>query len=162
MEDAMKLAQAKGVFETLCRALDKEEWTYKKDEEKLAVVAGAKGEDLPIDLVFRVDAQRSVVSLFSLMPFTVPEDNRLDMAIAVTVLNDIFANGSFDYDLTKGKLIFRMTNSFLDSILGEEVFLYMLYTTCKMVDKYNDRLFMLAKKVITLEQFLDKLREERK
>lgn len=162
MDDNMKLAQAKATFATLCRALDKEEWSYQKDEEKLSVKAGAQGEDLPIDLGFQVDAKRMLVKLYSPIPFTIPEDNRLDIAIAVTAINDILANGCFDFDLSDGSLLFRIINSFLDTQLGEEVFVYMLYTACQTVDTYNDLLLMLSKKVITLEQFLDKLNDDQK
>ncbi len=154
MSDANKLEKAKEVFETLCRTLDKEDWSYQKDEEKLLIECGARGEDLPMELKVFVDAERSLILLLSSMPGAIQEDKRVDMALAVSVVNNRLVDGSFDYDITSGNLIFRMTNSFLESTISEKLFLYMLLTACRTIDVYNDKFLMLGKGLITIEQFL--------
>ena len=50
-----------------------------------------------------------------------------------------------------------MTNSFLESKISEEVFAYMLYCSCQTIDEYNDKFLMLAKGMISIEQFLSTL-----
>ena len=40
MADAKEMKQAEAVFATLCEMLDKEEWTYDKDEENLKIDTG--------------------------------------------------------------------------------------------------------------------------
>lgn len=155
MTDAEKLTKAKTTFTTLCSALDKDEWHYKKDEEELTIECGARGEDLPIELIIRVDADRQLVSLFSPMSFEIKEDNRLDVAVAISYINNKLVHGCFDYNINTGKIFFRMPNSFVDSTLGEEVFRYMLYCACKTVDEYNDKFLMLSKGMLSLEKFLE-------
>ena len=154
MADEKKLAQAKEVFETLCRALDNHEWNYSKDEEKLAIECGAQGEDLPMKLTVKVDAERALIMLLSHIPFPIPEDKRLDLAIAVSAVNNRLVDGSFDYDVTKGNMFFRMTNSYLESMIGEDVIAYMLFCSCQTIDEYNDKFLMLAKGIISVEQFI--------
>ncbi|MBR6742530.1 MAG: hypothetical protein IKM09_03700, partial [Clostridia bacterium] len=95
--------------------------------------------------------------LISHMPFVIHEDKRLDVAIAVTALNNRLVDGCFDYDIKSGHMFFRMTNSFIDSRLDEEVFAYMLFCACKTIDDYNDKFLMLDKGMLSLEQFLSSL-----
>ena len=154
MDEQMKLEQAKNVFQTLCAALDHDDWHYKKDEEALTIECGARGEDLPMELLVKVDVDRMLVMLLSKIPFQIAEDKRLDVAVAVSVINNMLVDGSFDYDVASGRIFFRMTNSFAYSTLGEAVFTYLLFCTCSMVDEYNDKFLMLAKGMISLDKFI--------
>lgn len=155
MADEMELKQAQEVFATICQTLDSLDWKYDADKEKLWLSTGARGEDLPIDLKIKVDAKRYMVTVFSPIPFAVPEDKRLDMAAAVSVANNILADGNFDYDINNGHIFFRMTNCYRGSKLGNELFVYMVMCACKTVDDFNDRFLMLSKGMITMEKFIE-------
>lgn len=157
MANEKEMALAKSTFDTVCRALDQKEWRYDKDEKDLSIRSGVKGEDIPIDFVIKVDADRQVVRLMSFMPFSIAEDKRLDVTIALCAINNNFANGSFDYDISDGTVFFKMTNSFTDSELAEEVIDYMVLCACTMIDKYNDKFLMLSKGILSIEQFLSSL-----
>ncbi len=157
MSEQKKLEQTQAVFATLCQALDKHEWHYQKDEEKLSIECGAQGDDLPMEITVEVDADRMLVILLSHMPFVIQEDKRLDVAIAVSAINNMLVDGCFDYNVTSGHMFFRMTNSFVESKIGEDVFSYMLYCSCQTIDEYNYKLLMLAKGTISIEQFLSTL-----
>ncbi len=160
MADEKKLAQARTVFDTLCQALDHNDWHYDKDEtdaNKLAIECGAQGDDLPMSIIIKVLAERQLVMLISKIPFTIQEDKRLDLALAVSAINNRLVDGSFDYNVSTGRMFFRMTNSFIESTVSEELFSYMLYCSCKTIDKYNDKFLMIAKGVLPLEQFLASL-----
>jgi hypothetical protein len=89
------------------------------------------------------------------MPFNMPEDKRIDGALAICAANFGLIDGSFDYDLSDGQIVFRLTSSYRESLLSEELFKYMVMVSAGTIDKYNDRLFMLAKDMITLEKFLE-------
>lgn len=154
MAEQNNLAQAKAVFDTLCRTLEKHEWHYEKDEEKMSINCKARGDDLPMDITVTVDAVRMVVILLSPIPFTINEEKRLDVAIAVSAINSLLVDGSFDYNVMSGDMAFRMTNSFIDSTIGEDVFTYMLFCSCQTIDEYNDKFLMLAKGMVTIEQFI--------
>ncbi len=159
MAEQKNLAQAQSVFRTLCSAFETNEWNYKKDEEKLEIECGAQGDDLPMELTIKVDAERMLVMFISHLPFVIQEDKRLDAAIAVSAINNLLVDGCFDYDVKSGHMFFRMTNSFMDSIIGEKVFSYMLLVSCKIIDEYNDKFLMISKGIISIEQFLTSLNQ---
>lgn len=154
MADENKLKQAQTTFATLCQALKEHEWHCEKDENDLSIECGAQGEDLPMRITIKVDADRQLVLLLSHLPFITPEDKRLDTAVAVSFVNNMLVDGSFDYDIKSGHMIFRMTNSFLESELGKDAFVYMLFCSCQTIDEYNDKFLMLSKGLMSLEQFL--------
>lgn len=153
------LEQARAVFDTLCRTMDRLEWHYKKISD-LSLECGAKGDDLPMELTIKVDEERSLVRLISLLPFSIPEDKRLDVVVAISALNNALVDGCFDLDLGDGALFYRMTNSYMDSELGEEVFEYLLYSSCQIIDEYNDRFLMLSKGMISLQDWISKINGE--
>lgn len=154
MTDEMKLEKAKKVFSTVCEALDDHDWHYEKDDDGLLITCGARGEDLPIDIAIKISVGRQSVLLLSRMPFTVPDEHRLDFAVAVSVVNNRLVDGCFDYDVKNGHIAFRMTSSFIESTLSKEVFSYMLFCSCQTIDDFNDKFFMLAKGMMSLEKFL--------
>ena len=150
-----KLQRAQKTFETLCQNLDEHEWHYEKDEEKLEIECGARGDDLPMDIRIIVDADRQLIILLSIMPFVTPETKRLDTAIATSIVNNKLVDGRFDYDVTSGHMIFRMTSSFIDSEIDGEVFTYMLMVSCRTIDEYNDKFFMLGKGILPINKFIE-------
>lgn len=150
-----KMIQAQAVFKTVCAALDQNEWKYDKNEDELTIRCGVNGDDLPMNITVNVDAKRSLLLVFSTLPFTVSEDKRLDLAIAVSVVNNNLVDGSFDYDLSDGSLFFRLTNSFIESSIGKELVRYMIACTCSTVDDYNEKFLMLGKNLIGLEKFIE-------
>lgn len=149
-----ELKQAKRAHSKFCEMLDEQNWKYSRDDEKLTVTTGATGDDLPIDIRVNVDTDKQLVTILSQLPFSVPEENRVLMAVVVNVANFTLVDGSFDYNLSNGNIIFRMTTSIRDSLVGKDVFEYMLFVTCNTVDTYNDKLLMVMKNQMSLEQFM--------
>lgn len=149
-----KLERAQKVYGTLCSTLDSHEWHYKKDEEKLSIDCGAQGEDLPMEITIKVDAERQLIMLLSHLPFVISEDKRLDVAIAVSAVNNKLVDGSFDYDIADGHMFFRMTSSFIESEIGNDLFTYMLMVSCHTIDEYNDKFLMLGKGMMSIEDFI--------
>jgi hypothetical protein len=156
MADEKQIKQAKVVFGLLCDMLDEDEWHYDKDEERLSITCSARGEDLPIQIYLQVDPARYLVSLYSQMPYKVSEEKRTELAIATCIANDALADGSFDYNIFKGVIIFRMTNSYRESLISKELLKYMVYIACNTVDTYNDKFFMISKGALSLEDFMKK------
>ncbi len=149
-EKQMQLA--KNTFATLCKMLDKDDWSYDKIEDEFMIKSGARGEDLPIDFRLFLDAERSVAVLYSTLPFRIAEEKRTEAAIAICAINDSLLSGCFDFDYDTGAIVFRMTNTFRESLLSEQAFHFMLHVSLSTVDDYNDKLLMLSKGMITLEQ----------
>lgn len=150
-----KMVRAQKNYETLCTMLNGNDWHYKKDDAKMKIECGAQGDDLPMDISIRIDSDRQLVVLLSHLPFVVSEDKRLDIAVATSVINYKLVDGSFDFDIEDGHMFFRMTSSYRESELAKEVFFYMLMCSCQTIDEYNDKLLMLAKNMLSLEDFIN-------
>lgn len=135
--------------------MDNKGWHYEKEEEDLIVKSGVKGNDFPIEFIIRVNPRNELVSFFSKLPFNVEEDKRIDVALAICAVNYWLADGSFDYDLSDGSILFRLTSSYKESTLGEALFEYMVVVSAATVDNYNDKFFMMSKGMMTYQQFIE-------
>lgn len=156
MSDEMKLARAKQVYETICSALDQREWHYKQEEERFLVYFGVRGDDLPLNFIIRADAERQLVRLHSPVPYKMPEDKRIDGAIATSVANYRLSDGTFEYNLGNGEIVFKMTATYRGAQINEELIHYMIGCSCAMVDEFNDGFMGVGQGVITLAQFVEK------
>lgn len=155
MAEVKDMKQAKTVFSSLCAMLDERRWRYEKDEAELAIRCGAQGDDLPMDIRIEVDVKRELVTLLSPMPFTVPENLRANLAVAVSLANYGMVDGSFDYDYLKGRILFRMTSSYRQSLLEKKLFAYMLECSCATIDTYNDKFLSVIKSEMSINQILE-------
>ena len=156
MIDDNKMNLAKQVYQTLCDAIDNRGWKYGKDEEKLVVHFGVNGDDIPMQFVLVVDAERQLVRLMSPLSCKMSESKRMEGALATCAASYGMANGNFDYNLSTGEIIFRMTASFRGSVIGEGLFQYMISCACAMVDKYNDQFLAIDKGMLSIADFIAK------
>ena len=154
MADNNKLMYAKEAYNTLCRTLDNIGWTYKRMDDELKLMFGVGGDDIPMNFLIIVDADRQLIRLLSLMPFQMNSDKRVEGAIATCIINYVLADGSFDLDIETGHIMFRLTASFRDSLLSEELFRYMVSIACHTIDKYNDQLSDLNDGKLSVEDFI--------
>ena len=155
MADEKNLKIAGSTFDMLVKMLDERKWTYDAKKEELVIETGAQGDDLPIPLHISVDADRQVVIMYSFLPFEIPENKRLEIALAVSVINDSIVDGSFDYNFVSGRLVYRLTSSFMGSVLSKALFEYMVDCTCATVDNYNDKLEAIIKGTLDVKAFIN-------
>lgn len=152
-EELKKIGQ--NVYETICAMFDNKGYHYERHDDDHVISCTVGGEDIPMDILFVVRDERQLVQLISPMPFRVSEDKRIDIALATTVINDRLVDGSFNFDMAEGRISFRLTTSYIESILGKELFEYMLMVSASTIDEYNDKFLMISKGMISFEQFLD-------
>ena len=152
-----QLKNAKNTFETLRSIFDEKQWHYNADEEDFSMHFGVIGEDIPMDFHIVLDVERELILLFSPLPFNFKEDKRVEGAIATCQINYVLAEGSFDYDIEDGTVLFKMTSSFKSSLISKELLDYMIACATYTVDKYNDMLMMLSTGLITLEDAIKKI-----
>lgn len=155
MADQKNLELTKRTYDTLCATLAERQWKFRRDDEKLEIEYVVNGDDMPMRFFIRFDAERALMRVFSPMPLTVKEDKRLEMAVAISMINNRLADGCFEMDITDGELRFRVCSCFCDSVLSPEVFLYFVQMSIKVVEIYNDKLYMLATGMISLEKFVE-------
>lgn len=135
---------AKNTYKALCTYLDQKEWHYTKDDEKLEIATGARGDDLPIHINITVDKERQLAVLLSTLGFALPEEKRTEGAVIIAAINNRIINGCFDYQLSTGRILFRLVQPFHGSVIAPEVFEYVILCSCGTVDQYNDKLFAYA------------------
>ena len=150
-------ALVKATFDTLCRTLEQNNWPYRKDEQTCSIRCSVQGEEQPITLNIRVDADRMLVLLASQLLVTVSQDKRLDVVLAVCGINNLLVDGCFDYDYTTGKIYFRMTNSFVESRRNEEFFDCLVRCAAQTVDAYSEQLQMISSGMLSIADFLTAL-----
>lgn len=155
MTDETKVKQAIMVYKTLCAVLDKHDWKYDAHPDDLVITFRYVGDDLPMDFVMGIDTERQLIRMLSRLPVKFGKDLRVDGAIATAVINYRLADGSFDYDYSEGTVTFRLTATFLDSLISEDLLLYMVGCACATVDNYNDKLFMVSKGMLPAEKAAD-------
>ena len=144
MATEMEMQKAVEMYNIVCQALDERNWRYKKDEELLKVTFGVSGDDLSMDFLIFIDAERQLIRLCSYLPFKI-EQKPVEMSIAVSCANYYLVNGCFDYDFAKGLISFRMTTAYHDSLIGTGLIAYMIDCACQTVDDYNDKFLMVEK-----------------
>ena len=155
MADEMNIKLANQVYSTLCSALDARKWNYNKDEDDLTVSFGVRGDDISMFFIIIVDAERQLIRLLSPMPYKMSEDNRMEGAIATCVASFGMVDGHFYCDLSDGTIVFKLTASFRESIIGEGLVQYMISCAMAMVEKYNDKFFALDKGNISITDFIN-------
>lgn len=143
------------MYEQLCEALDERNWKYNKDEEKDMVKVGFTTDSLPVELRLWIDQKRELVRLVSVLPFKVKEDKRVDAAIAISAVNNRMVDGSFDYDITDGHIIFRMAHSYKECKVESELFQYMVDCSVAMVEKYSAKFLGISTGMLSLEEALE-------
>lgn len=146
--------QAQEIFMRFCNYLKKVNWQFDTDTTNgnFIILASARGEDLPMNLIVQVDPQRQLISLFSNMPFNMDKEKLLEGAVATSIINHLLADGSFDYDVHDGSILFRMTTSWRGGLISDEVFEYLMIVACKTIDDYNDKLLMISKGAMSVDE----------
>lgn len=146
-------------YTSLCQMLDEEGWTYDKHDDEMTIDLTVTGDDLPMSSTIEIDTERQTVIMMSPMPFKVPSDKRFDLAIAVSLANYGMVDGSFDYNFLEGDIAFRITSSFIDSMLGKDLFKYMTYTAFSTIDKYNDKFLKIAATKMSVAEIIEFMKE---
>lgn len=153
MADERIIEHSKEVYTTLCAALEAREWVYDKDEENLRVSFGVSGDDIPMHLYISIEPEMQLIRVVSPLPFAMNEEKRIEGAVAACSASYNMLDGNFDYDVSSGKIFFRLTASYRNSRIGEGMFHYLITIACDMVDKYNDKFLALDKGIISLSDF---------
>ncbi len=148
---------AKGtqVYQMFKKHLEENDFKFDAHDDDLVITMTVHGEDLPQPTIIRVLDERDVFQILSPIPYHIPEDKRVDAAVAVSVANYGMINGSFDLDMSDGEIRFRVAQGYRGMELSDEFMDYILSIVFYTTDKYNDRFFMLGKGMMSLEQFIE-------
>lgn len=155
MENEKNLEKAIRIYRLVCETIEEMGWEYTTDEEGLTINTSVTGEDLTIEMYVSIEPDIQIIRIDSRIPVTFPKDMLTEAAVAVNEINNRLVNGFFHFDFNTGKVDFRFTGSFFDSLISKGYIEHMLISSASIVDDFNDKLFMLAKKMMTLKQFME-------
>lgn len=143
------------IYDLLLQTLDDIGYHYQRNDEERQVHFEVHGNGLPMELTITVDGERDLIRLLSFLPFKVPENRLQDMALGVCRINDVLINGNFDLSAERGRLSFRMVQCYRDSLIDMEVLKYMVFVSLNTIDEYSEKLFLLSRRHITLDELED-------
>ncbi len=144
------------VYEQLCEHLEACRLKFTRHDDDRMVRLGMRGEDLPMDLLLSV-YENGVLMLVSRLPFAIPEDKRMEVAVGCVAVNDRLRHGSFDLNLSDGTLTFRMAMPYLDADLTRMQVEYMVIVPSSTIDEFNDKFLALSKGLLTIAQFIGEI-----
>lgn len=150
-----KAVRAQKAYRDLYTHLDAIGLKYTRHDDDKVIALTMHGDDLPIEMLLLVKEKQEVISLLSPVRPKVPEDKRIDAAVAVNVANYGIIFGSFDYDLSDGEIRWRAVLPYADAAITEEQVKYLMFVSAHTIDNYNDKFLMLSKGMMTLEQFIE-------
>ena len=162
--DQARIANTAANTKALLAMLDEKQLKYTVEEQTDArahIRIGFVGNDIPMTLHIILRTDRQLATVFSPMPFTFPLDRISEGAEAVTAANYGLIDGSFDLDMETGEIRFRLTSSYLGSVLSEELFSYLMFVSAETIDRYNDRFFLLSSGQLPLADFVRMDAEDR-
>lgn len=156
MGSEQDLKLAKTIFNQICSVMDAKGWKYDAHEKENVVHFIVVGEDIPMEFIAHVDVERQLVRLMSQLPFKFADDKRIEGAIVTSSANYAIVDGCFQYDITDGEIIFKLTTSYRDSLISNETIEYMVACSVAVVEEFNDKFLMVSKGVMSVEDFLKK------
>jgi hypothetical protein len=158
MAEEKNVKQALEVYNTLRQALNEMEYRYTEDIEKLRIRLTVYGDDIPMDLLIIIDADRMLIRLMSSLPFKMSEDKRVEGSLLTNHVNYLLADGSFDYDMRDGEILFRLTASYRESLISTALLRYMINVSCSTIDKVNDKFMLVNKGAMSLSDFVESMK----
>lgn len=155
MADEKEINSANRVYATLCKILKSRNWEYDNDEEITTISFELQGKSVSIMFIVVVDVERQLIRIYSPLSVKFSQENRIDGAAAICHASYGLHNGSFDYDLFDGTIVFRMVTSFRGSLISEALIENMISCTCTVVDEYSNKFLALENGTMSIDEFFN-------
>ena len=128
-------------------------YTYDFNEENQVFSLSVVGKDIPMRLRIGVSEKQQTIIIYSTLPIEVSKSRNEIVSMAVAAINYKLINGCFEYDEEDCAIYFRMTESYRDSEISAEMIKYLIRCSLLTVDDYNDKLLLLCRGLLTLEEY---------
>lgn len=154
-----QMAQGKAVFKSLVAYLRKIKLNFedKELEDRFMVKFNMSGDDIPMRFFIYVNPSAELITLHSPQPIKFSKD-KLDLACrAICAINYRLTDGDFQIDQRDGEVLFNMSTCYADSQISDKVFERMLGLSINIVDEFNDKLLMLEKGLLSIDDLMKSL-----
>ena len=149
-----KLAVSKDIFNRFCEYLKANDCRFNRDDEKLVAFFLVKSDNIDVKFLAVTEAEKETLRIMAMLPVNFGSGKRIDGAMVTTIASSGMANGSFDYDINNGSVMFRMTQSFMDSKIDSAVFDYMIDCSMMTIAEYYGKFLAVSEGKMTVPEFL--------
>lgn len=112
------------------------------DAESYAIEADVDASPFEVHLKVEIHKENGMITIYSVLPYDVPEELKDSFAEYITGLNyDNLYLGCFDYSPARGKVVFRTTIVYRDSLISEVTLKDVLEYVVNSVCKFNEDIF---------------------
>ena len=147
------LAAAEAVYSTFRKVLDDMQVIYTEHKEDNVITFGYKGKDMNHDIIIFVNPESETFRIVERLPYDIPEDKIIDVALAASLVNSRLMIGGFTYALDE-HLNFEVAQSYAGSLVGEAAIKKCLFAVFVCVEEYDDKFMALNKGYITIKEFM--------
>ena len=126
----------------LCNVLERNDIIYDRDDRHLSVGCRISGKDCEYCFRFSVEPSKMLITLCVPVPRWFPQEQARNTALRICKINNDLTDGSFCYDPALGLVYYKMTASFYESRIGEELYEYMLSVAADAMDEYYQKLLI--------------------
>ena len=152
MED--KLQKSKEIFDGFCEYLKSNDCRFNKDDENLVVFFIIKSDNIEIKFIAKAEVNRETLRIMAMLPVNFGSGKRIDGAMVTTIATSGMANGSFDYDISSGNVMFKISQSFVGSKISPAVYDYMVDCAMMTIAEYFGKFLAVSEGKMTVPQFM--------
>ena len=155
MSDEMNMQRAKAAYEVVKEAFTSRGLGFESLDNRLAIRLGIKNDKGQTNVMVMVNSAAQAIAMYSVLPFTVDTNKSAAMALAVCDANEKLLQGSFDFNTKEGRVIAKVTNSFVDMEVSKGMVSVMFVRLMKMLEEYSEKLRSASKGIVDLSGYFD-------
>lgn len=149
----MENSQIQKQYQNFLKYLDDNELKYSaSDDGDQIIYLGFESDDFPLKHFFEFRTNKPILIVQSPMPYKADSKIVRDISLAINIVNQTLQCGQFRLDVTTGEIDFRYAYYYGDLNLTPEVFDYIIGLTNYATNEFNDKLFLVIKGALSLEE----------
>ena len=133
------IPDSRSVMKNVVKALEYLDLKYEVKDHNIIILT-AMGDDLPIGMMFVADDTNLTLNIYCYLMFDIPEDSRNELIPALNAINNSINNGAFYMDMDEPKIIFKVVQSYYDTVPSRATIAHLIQIAFKTVDINDGKL----------------------
>lgn len=148
--------RAKKIYDLLCEVTDTGRPWYRADPDQMKISSTELvGKVWFINYIINLDSKNQLVRFIARLHIKFDTNRRVDGAMAVSIINNILADGNFDYNYSTGEVFFRNTLLFRDSVISKQLLKNFFATALHTIECHVIKLYKISKGLINYDEIID-------
>lgn len=149
--------QAEKVAKILRSVLDGYGWHYSVSNDGLSFEFGVKSDAMPMYYTMRVWPDKELVTTYVSQKLIIPESKRIMAALGFCQANNHLVDGSYDFNVATGELLFRVVACYHDMKIGPATIKYLINVANQSFDDVNQTICDYVNDVIDGTEYLKQM-----